>query len=466
MKKKIFFSSVDCKKKTKVLFENILFMEIVPIFGGLLATGFLLDRQLRIQKEAMDPVDDFDVNKPNDANIPTISATTVNRDVSQSDPNEKIEIVDQVFRNREDALFHNVPALPSGNRPFQPTLRKHKWMPKHETVDYREPEIGNVRLTTKPTDVRVSDVLKRYEPNRKDFQDANGNIISTHATGVDRIIPSSEQEGYLLSSYRRKEWQERYNPNTIRKTQVNGKQMGVSQMVFGGKQLPSMNCGMAWDSTRKNVAVTRIPQMSSQVQHDTMGNRSQFSEHRLGKDSTVQGRTPMVKGMGRPTRPYVADNNISQKEDKVQPGRQPGIHNSIYNEPNNAHRSEQSSVRRKIDSMDVPSFSIARLPSSWMRAASTMKGKDTSARDKEMDYPHQRIPTQPIKRGIAPAGMNTRAGKSTAPPGYHEVFTDYLWDRSTKPYKRGAPIDKIGQSEGLHQTTNLSYEQGLSARRC
>lgn len=454
-------------------------MEFIPIFAGLLGTGYVIDKSLRNQTEAMDGDDaqvdmeekDEEISETaeeydnsSDLNIPTRPQYTVNRNVQVSDPNQPLELQGQHFRNREDTLYQNVPALPSGNRPFIPTARKHFWMSNHGTVDYREPGIGNVRLTTKPTDISVNDVLKRYHPNRKDFRDSNNNIVQTHSTGVDRIIPASEQEGYLLEKRRRKEWMQKYTGPFHRTDEINGKQMAVPKLVYGGsKQLPSMGNSNAWDTKRKNVAVTRIGNLSSQVQHDTLGSRATYSEFRLGKDTTVQGRTPMVKGISRSTRPLCADTNISQKEDKTRAPRQPGIHNSVYKEPNTAHFIKQSDSRAK--NLIDHSFAIARLPASWQRRAGTMKGADTSAIDKSMVQPAHAV-LAPFKQGIASIGINTRAGKNVAPMAYHEVFTKYMADRSNKCYKLGATIDAIGQSQGLHETTNLTFEQGLAARRC
>ena len=452
-------------------------MEIVPIFATLLGTGYLIDKQTRTHKEALNSQiitgsESMDANTTNveDPTIPTIPSTTVNRDVLLADPEQPLAIQDQFFRSREDALHHNVPALPSGNRPYVPSLRKNMWMPAHESVDYREPEIGNTKYTTRATDVTVNDILKRYRPNRNDFVDANGNITRSFSTGVDMVPPASERDGYELSRYRRKEYQSKYQPNVVRTTQINGKQLAPLKLAYGTAELQKSS-DAAWDTQRKNILVRRIPQISSQVEFNTTATRAKSAEMRLSKDTTFQARTPMIRGLSKPTRPNVADYGDTEKEDHVLPGRQPGIHNNNYHAPYVNHGIQMSEVRRKSDELgtsgsgyNLQQRNYGSIPSNWGKRT-TNQVTNTKEIDRVLfdssrltKFKHQG------HQGIAPPGVNTRAGKSAPQLGYIPVLNESFLTSSSKTFARGGQLVDFGPSQGMHPTTNLTFEQSIAVK--
>jgi len=444
-------------------------MNVIPLFSGLLTAGYLIDKTTRQKREALDgdekqemkcdptrqPVEVSHEVTTDDPTIPTVPQSSTLQKTKPSDPTAPIAIQDQHYRNRENALFHNVPAWPSGgNRPFIPTRRKDFFMHRHETQDYRDPEIGNNKLTFKQPS--VSDVLKRNRPNRKDFINANGQIPQTFSNGVDIVPHASEREGYELSQRRRKEFMNNYvMTNTIRKTQIDGRVMQPGKLTFGMRKLPSHKDSYILDTHRKNIQVTRFPQLSSQVMFSTK-NTAINPEMRLGKDKTVQGRTPMVRGLNRSTRPYIGDVTSYGKEDKLMPGRQPGIHNSVYKAPNIAHASTQRDTRRKIDELNVDSFGIARVPSNWVGKLSNREVVNTHTKDNAME--NKRVAMKLQKQAISAPGVNTRSGRDISRNTYAPVMTGNYGDKAFVPKQIG--ITNYNTSNiGLHPTVNLTHEQ-------
>lgn len=456
-------------------------MAFALTFGALMGTGFLMDRrtatakgvvqeeklqalqQEKMQTGAPQPNNQARFSGPGssflspfegqDLSLPTYTSNNIST---------AMRPIPQVFEGRDDALFGTTPALPDAESGIKGTHRTLFIRSKQEVANPFEPAIGHSRDNFRAMDIPNKSYYDRLPINTKDFRDASGAIPQSYSTGQIPNERSDKREAYLLDRGMTRDPRFGQVVHQIRKTTPATKTMGIAPQISA--YVPGIRF-IETSSKRKNAISTWTPARKSCYQQVRMDPDAMIN---LGTDRTLPGRQPYVKGMCKPTRPAIADLNISMKEDDTLPGRQPGPSAGIVRKPYTGGFGEISQANRVSaewhpDSGYASYRGRANIPSMQAKQqAPSQRICDAGVWSEKQGMSHNR--TQ--YRGISKAnmnnaiGLNTRSGRMEPPYPRSEVLTDYLIERVTKPEARFVNLQNIMRPTfGLHATSNPTVDK-------
>jgi hypothetical protein len=295
-------------------------MEIVLPVVGLYVVGDLWRQH---QRATLDEGLTAASEEPLKEVLPPVSAPM---DVKPAVPPEQqtdvpLRPFQSAYGARDEILAQAPIRLPDADHATLRTRRKQLWRPRATDEPLDAPgtyEVGGLFGTPKGIQIRRASQMERVQkPLMRDYRDSGGDLRAD-AGGVEpgRAWVKENQlpqrnlraQAYAVHNYRQNEL-ESVGGMGARPTQPMG---------YGGR---ARSIGVT--TRNKNVWVEQKPLLNARSPFQKVAVLAQ-PDVRLNKDTTFMGRKGYVRGLGAP-RPAVADAGVEDREDRVLPGRQPGV---------------------------------------------------------------------------------------------------------------------------------------------
>lgn len=443
----------------------------VPLFAATLGTSYLVSEKFRRERCISDRCERDEgftssvvdgMAYGTETNLPTL--------VSDSLPST-LQPTPNIIEGRDTALTEVAPSLPDPPKGWVQPQRRLHWTANHESE--RDPgvfEFGNAKWTFNQQKLSRSIEQSRLPmPDTRNFVNSDREFVYADgsATGqvATKMYGDGGEYGYEYSQYlmtrglkQDPRLQGTLYPHLKRKTEPEAKSMPVKS------QLPGYAAGTSYigisEPHRKNINPVHHP-----IVKNVYGNvrLDPDVDYGLERDRTIEARTPYVRGMARPTRPAILDLGVSMHEDKVLPGRQPGVsfNQSLVRKP--FRQPLVYSDPRRSSAEEFVGLGRANTPQ--VGHSVTQQAVKQAARD-------QIITT--VKQGMehnltwhrgeytltGTPGYDTRSDLTNRPPiaGRHDIYTDYYIKKVTEPWKKLPQSAVTARESGFHDTTNLNTD--------